>query len=77
MSNQIEITKFKLPAYWASALINNDESGMSDDDIEQMSAFLEKEKPGHCVECSDESHFAHSNYWNNIGGDVLEYSFQQ
>jgi len=33
---------YKLPSFWASALINCDESGMSDKDIEQMELWLQK-----------------------------------
>jgi hypothetical protein len=73
----IETNTYILPAYWASVLINMDDSGTSKEDIAHINEFLATEKPGSCVGCSDESWFAHTNDFNNIGGDVLEYTFHK
>jgi len=64
-----------LPAYWASALINGDESGMEESDIARMDNWLNKNNPGSCIGCSEEQYFKHSNDATNLGGDVLEYTF--
>ena len=50
----MKIETYLLPDFWASALINADESGMSGSDIECMNAWLEETKPGYCLGCSDE-----------------------
>lgn len=61
-----------LPAYWASALINNDESGMNDQEIIDMNNWLELNKPGACAEVSEEPFFGR---FAGIGCDLLEYTF--
>ena len=67
---------YTLPAYWASYLINGDASGISYQDKTQADSFLEREKLPFPVSCSDESWFAwHNDSGNNLGGDVLEYTF--
>ena len=35
------ITEHRLPSHWAPALINGDESGMEDQEIESMNSVLE------------------------------------
>lgn len=65
-----------LPAYWASALINDDRSGMEDTDEKELTKWLLKENPGYCVGCSDEPYFAHRNDATNLGCDVLEFYFR-
>lgn len=71
------LKRFELPAYWASYLINGDDSGISAEDKEQCDQFLKSEEleSWTCADCSQESHFAHSNDATNLGGDVLEYTF--
>lgn len=67
-----------LPAYWASALINDDYSGLDIQDEVGLRAWVKRIKPGHrveCVECSDEPYFAHRNDATTLGGDVLEFYF--
>lgn len=73
----IETNTYILPAYWASVLINMDASGTSKEDQQAIKEFLETEKPGSCAGCSNESWFAHTNDANNIGGDVMEYTFHK
>jgi hypothetical protein len=71
----METVTYTLPAYWASALINDDRSGNTDEDDADIDAFMEAH-PHHCaIDCS-EPEFAHSNDWTDIGGDVCEYTFQ-
>jgi hypothetical protein len=73
----MKTTTYILPAYWASALVNADESGMENKEIEEMNAWLDSVKPGSCVGCSDNEYFAHSNAANSLGGDVLEFYFHK
>lgn len=68
--------KYILPAHWASALIYADETGMQESEVEEMNSFLESEKPGYCVDCSSESFFTWRNDAGTLGGDCLEFTFQ-
>lgn len=38
----IEIIKYRLPVYWAGALINDDWSGLSDEEEQEIDNFLEQ-----------------------------------
>lgn len=70
---------YTLPAYWASALINNDFSGLSQDEIKEIEKFEKKNKePYHrfnCICVSEEEYFKWCNDANNIGGSVLDFTF--
>lgn len=49
------MTNFILPMYWASALINNDWSGLElDGDADNLRRWLEIEQPGACLMCTDQ-----------------------
>ncbi len=69
---------YTLPAHWASALINDDESGMDDDEISAMNAWLEYAKPGYCIDCGEETFFCkwHDAIGYSLAGDCLEFTFQ-
>lgn len=76
--SKIEPLTYILPAIYASSLINSDESGLNDEDIEELNNWLEKEQPGTCIGCSDESYFK----WGHDmkprqGADVLEFYFHK
>lgn len=72
---KLQSIEYTLPAYWASYLINQDASGISDEDKRQADEFLaEKGLPGACS-CSDESRFSWRNDATNLGGDVLDFVF--
>ena len=51
----IETTEYLLPEFWASPLINGDYSGLSDEDIAALNAWLDANDPGYCVAASDAS----------------------
>ena len=38
---KLQTTKIVLPAYWASALINGEDTGLNDDDVEGLENWLE------------------------------------
>lgn len=40
----IEIIRYRLPIYWACALINGDYSGLSEEEIQEIDDFLKKQK---------------------------------
>ncbi len=73
--------EYTLPDHWASYLVNSDPSGLEDEDIIEVDAFVESEMKKnklasfHCVDVSEDSDFARSNDANNMGGDVSTYTF--
>lgn len=71
----LKITKYTLPAYWASYLINNDDSGMINGDKERADKFLNDNNLPFPSSCSDESFFAGHNDAGTLAGDCLEYVF--
>lgn len=67
--------KFRLPAHWASYLINNDSSGLSRQEIDEVDAWLEANNLNlnSFVDCG-ESFFSWRNDANNLGGEVAEFT---
>jgi hypothetical protein len=76
MTHTTNTQTYILPAHWASAIINADNSGLEDSDIADIQDFMERVKPGYCVGCSEEPYFAHWNDYNNIGGNMLDFTFR-
>ena len=75
----MKIEKYLLPAFWAPALINSDETDMEDSDVEAMNAWLDEIEPGYCIGCSDdESNFTSYHDASNhvLACNCLEYSFE-
>lgn len=70
-----ETTTRRLPAYWASYLINGDASGMEDDERAEADEYLDSLGAG--WSCCDvgEVDFSHTNDANRLGGDVATYTF--
>jgi hypothetical protein len=78
------IDKVTLPAYWNTALINGDFSGLEDHDAAEAArcrAIIAQyaAEGWHFVDCEDEAHFTWSyNLYDTgadcRGGDVLEYT---
>lgn len=68
--------KYTLPIYWASYLINDDASGITEEDRKQADLFIDKnELPSPCG-VSEETHFSKYNDANTgLGGEVAEYTF--
>jgi hypothetical protein len=64
-----------LPAYWASYLINGDDSGINADEKDTADKFLAEQKLPMPVSCTDEQYFKWGNDATTLGGDVLEYTF--
>jgi len=65
---------YVLPAYWASALINGDNSGLEDDEIKEIDNFCKGMGP--CIDVSDENEFSWTNDANGLGGSVATFTFQ-
>ena len=73
----LKFTEYVLPAHWASALINGDDSGMEEEEIEEMDQWLKHIKPAFCVACSDEIEFRHRCDADVLACDCLTYTFQE
>lgn len=69
---------YELPAFWASALINGDWTGLEDEDESALKAWLEAFEPGYCVDVSDEPFFKlrHDAWQYVLACDCLVYTFQ-
>ena len=54
----IQIETERLPAYWASALVNDDWSGYTEEDCEQIQHYAANELAGlECVNVEDDESF--------------------
>ncbi len=69
---EIEIDTFDAPAHWASAFVNGDCSGFSDEDQAEFDAWCQA-NPELCnvVDCSEESFFGR---FNGLGCDLVTYT---
>ena len=78
----IELLEVNAPSYFASALINGDRSGLTDQDERELDAWLTtltRFNPGlgSCVNCSEESFFGQWSFPEQgyLGCDLAEYTF--
>jgi hypothetical protein len=72
---KFKATTYELPSHWASALINDDRTGLSDQDERELDEWLGMAKRGHCVGCSDDPQFKRSNDAGTLACEVLEFTF--
>lgn len=66
---------YTLPAFWASYLINGDDSGLEHSERREANLFIAEHDLPFPVSCSDESWFSWRNDATLLGGDVMEYTF--
>ena len=78
----MELEYYELPAYWASALINGDESGLTEEDEKPFDNFVHYMIAVHgqcwCVDVEEESYFSWSHDASRFGalaGDVAMFCF--
>ena len=70
---KIQTISVKLPAYWASALVNGDFSGLSDVEEKEINDFLtENPHLGPCFSCGE---YAEIGRYNGLLCDVLDFDF--
>jgi hypothetical protein len=77
MKKRIETGTVLLPAYWASALINDDYSGLSDEEEDAIERFLIEYKEWYVADCSEESEFVifhDARKYGVLAGDCLTYT---
>ena len=77
----LTVRKVTAPAYWASALVNGDPSGLSTDEVIHLNAWRKRELgPRDSVaDCDDEARFTwfyplYDPLATCLSGDVLEYT---
>jgi hypothetical protein len=75
----IKTTAYTLPAHWACALINGDESGMSEEESAALDRWIKDTRPGYCLGCSDEPEFRnhHDADGYELAGDCLTFTFEE
>lgn len=66
---------FTLPAFYASFLVNGDASSLNVAEVGEIKRFMAKRNLFNCVDCSEDSWFSWRNDLNNLGGDVMEFTF--
>ena len=68
---------YRLPAPWASYLINGDASGLATGEQERIAAFLAAENLGSPVDCEQEASFSHfCDASGELAGNMLLFRFQ-
>lgn len=65
---------YVLPSHWASALINDDYSGYTDEEAMEIEDFYNDLGP--CIDVTDEEEFRWVNDANRLGGAVATFTFQ-
>jgi hypothetical protein len=73
----IEVIRYRLPAYWACALINGDYTGLSDEEEREIKNFLEQVKGGPVDVDWETEGFYRYNDANNIAGDCADFIFHK
>jgi hypothetical protein len=68
----LKFDSFTAPAYWASALVNDDRTGLSDDEESAMNEWLEANDIGYVVDCSHEG----IGRFDGMLCDVCTYTYQ-
>ena len=75
----METSTYKLPAHWASALINGDYSGLDEQDEEQLMRVIAGEDLPDPIDCSTEPEFMKyhdAQPYGVLACDCLTFTFQ-
>lgn len=73
----IEVIRYRLPVYWAGALVNGDYTGLSDEEEQEINNFL-KQADGYPVSVEWETEgFYSRNDANSIAGDCADFIFHK
>ena len=76
----MQTVTYILPDFWASALVNDDATGLTDDEEDQLNEWLLDYKPGPCIGVSEEPEFKNRHDATDAGVlacDCLTYTFQK
>ena len=75
----IETVTYTLPTYWAPTLVNDDSSGLTDEDERSIEDFFADNPNLHCIDVSEDQEFAR---WHDAtpygvpACEVSQYTFQ-
>lgn len=73
----VEVIRYRLPVYWACALINDDYTGLSEEEIQEIDAFLKKAE-GYPVDVDLETQgFYHCNDAGTLPGECADFIFHK
>ena len=72
----MEFMTYTLPAHWASALVNDDRSGLTDDDERELDSWLDIVCPGYCVGVNEEPEFCAFHDADTLPDTCLEFTFE-
>lgn len=73
----VEVIRYRLPVYWACALINDDYSGLSEEEIRKVNAFL-RNAEGYVVDVDWETQgFYHCNDAGTLPGECADFIFHK
>lgn len=73
----IEVIKYRLPVYWAGALVNGDYTGLSDEEEQKIDNFLEQAE-GYPVSVEWETEgFYSRNHAGTLPGDCVDFIFHK
>lgn len=72
-----EIIKYRLPVYWIGALINDDHTGLSDEEEQEIENFL-KRVDGYpvSVDWETEGFYSHNDA-GTLPGDCVDFIFHK
>jgi hypothetical protein len=76
----IKTISLDLPSLWACPLINGDESGLEDEEQEQLDAWLKDNPNLYCIDVSEETFFYTYHSGREYGVlpcDCAEFTFQE
>lgn len=63
-----------LPAFWVFYLTYGDTDGMTDEEVQEVDKWTADKGTFISADCDE--YFAHYNDANNVGGNVMKYTFQ-
>lgn len=73
----VEVIRYRLPVYWACALINDDYTGLEDKECEKIKRFLEIAE-GYPVDVDWETQgFYHCNDAGTLPGECADFIFHK
>ena len=73
----MQFTTYTLPAHWASALVNDDRTGLTDEDEHELDSWIAAANPGWCVGVNEEPEFCAFHDADTLPCTCLEFSFQK
>lgn len=73
----IEVIRYRLPVYWAHALINDDYTGLLDDEEQEIRNFLKRVKADPVSVDWKTEGFYRCNDANDIAGSCADFIFHK